>query len=164
MIRVLTFCIALAPSLAAAGPVQVVNPGGSIQAAIEAAEDGDFVHVNTGTYDECLVLDDRNGKTVTLLGMGGASAPVVTCSAVGGTAVSVLDGQLIMRAIKVEVAGTGRGMSVGGSDSSLTVQQAEINDIDAASNASADGGGVACLDGATLVMTDVSLNGLSTEG
>lgn len=46
----------------------------TIQAAINAASNGDFVHVAPGVYTETI---DLNGKAITLLGTGGAGVTIV---------------------------------------------------------------------------------------
>jgi len=52
----------------------IVNPGGSIQAAIDAASDGDRVLVQPGTYYEAL---DLRGKQLELIGTGGPANTTV---------------------------------------------------------------------------------------
>lgn len=67
-----------------------LGPKRTIQAAINAANPGDFVHVLPGTYVEQI---DLQGKAITLLGTGGAAATiidgsddgsVVTCNSLEG--------------------------------------------------------------------------------
>ena len=52
----------------------IVNPGESIQVAIDSAQDGDRVLVQPGTYVESIGL---LGKAIEVLGVGGAAATVL---------------------------------------------------------------------------------------
>ena len=60
---------------AASGDVINVGPGGSIQAAVDAAQDGDEIVVAPGTYFENIMVE---GKDITLRSSGGSEATIVT--------------------------------------------------------------------------------------
>jgi hypothetical protein len=87
----------VAPAVSPAGTIQV-NPGESIQAAIDVAGDGDVIMVGAGTFGENI---NFNGKAIAVVGAGPSSilrgtgtGPVVTfASGEGGD--SVLDSFLI---------------------------------------------------------------------
>jgi parallel beta-helix repeat protein len=51
-------------------PDHLVSPGGSIQAAVDAAEPGDVIHVEPGTYAEAIVVDKPGIRLVGLEGSG----------------------------------------------------------------------------------------------
>src|SRR5260221_8859785 len=75
-----------------------VNSGESIQAAIDAADDGDVISVSAGTFVEDI---DFRGKAITVVGVGAdsvlhgtGSGPVVTI-ANGEGSDSVLDSLLV---------------------------------------------------------------------
>ena len=58
---------------AASGDVINVGPGGSIQAAVDAAQDGDEIVVAPGTYFENIMVE---GKDITLRSSGGSEATI----------------------------------------------------------------------------------------
>ncbi len=64
----------------------VVEEGGSIQAAIEAASDGELVAIRPGIYTERI---DLMGKAITLWGLGGPGAVVIESTGLSGSTVSV---------------------------------------------------------------------------
>ncbi|UCG59588.1 MAG: right-handed parallel beta-helix repeat-containing protein [Phycisphaerales bacterium] len=97
---------------AAAGTTHYVNPGESIQAAIDAANPGDEIEVAPGTYYEAI---DFKGKAVRLYSKDGAAVTiidgsgflhVVQCIA-GEGADTVLEGFTITGAYASQVAGGG---------------------------------------------------------
>jgi len=69
MKKLTMICVVVGLILAAGATVQAgmtwyVNPGDSIQAAIDNASDGDIISVSSGTYDEALVIR----KSIQLIG------------------------------------------------------------------------------------------------
>jgi hypothetical protein len=111
---------ALVLLLAPAGHAEIhpVGPGESIQAAIDAAADGDVVSVAAGTFTENI---DFAGKAITVVGAGPASVihglgtgPVVTFAS-GETSDSVLDSFTITGG----VAENGGGILIAGTSPTI---------------------------------------------
>ena len=125
--------IALLPLTAPAAEV-VVPPGASVQAAIDAAADGDVVRLEAGTYQENV---DFLGKAIRVVGVGPTSVlrgtgsgPVVTF--VGGEpADAVLDSVLVTGGI----AESGGGILI--RNASPTIQRTVLFDNRAAARGSA---------------------------
>lgn len=95
-----------------------VDPGESIQAAIDAADDGDVVAVSAGTYNENI---DLRGKAITVVGAGPESVirgtgngPVVTITSGEGSN-TVLDSLQITGG----VAEQGGGIMIRGSSPTI---------------------------------------------
>lgn len=108
----------LSSALPVRAAIIVVNPGESIQAAIDAANSGDVVSVAPGIYDEDI---DLVGKGITILGAGAESiirgtgnGPVVTISSGEGSD-SVLDSLLITGGL----ADRGGGILIQGSSPTI---------------------------------------------
>jgi hypothetical protein len=76
---VVVLVLGVAGPVAWADPVAWdVYPGESIQAAVDAASDGDTVYVHEGTYDESVVVD---GVDLSLIAVGPVTiAPTSACS------------------------------------------------------------------------------------
>ena len=109
----------IAARLASAEPVtRELLPGQSIQAAIDAAADGDVLELAAGSWVEDV---DFRGKAITLLGRGpetvlrGTGAGPVVTFASGETAASVLDAVTITGG----VAQRGGGVFVDGASPTL---------------------------------------------
>jgi len=68
------FALALILSPQALATDWIVSSGGSIQAAVSGAVDGDRILVEAGTYHEVL---DLLGKRLELIGLDGAAATVI---------------------------------------------------------------------------------------
>jgi len=68
-----------------AGGVTYVNPGQSIQAAIDSASQGDTIEVNTGTYSEQLVID----KPIRLVGVDTGGGKPIVDSGDSGSAITI---------------------------------------------------------------------------
>jgi len=58
----------------------------TIQAAIDAAEDGDTIQIAAGTYDESIVVPEEKVRSITILGADSATIP--TSSDVDGTIIT----------------------------------------------------------------------------
>ncbi|MHC4536268.1 MAG: hypothetical protein ACYS6K_20145, partial [Planctomycetota bacterium] len=67
-------------SRAAVADIHYVNPGESIQAAIDAADPGDEVEVAPGTYTEAI---DFNGKAIRLYSSGGPDVTTIDGTGTG---------------------------------------------------------------------------------
>lgn len=94
----LCFCLfGLLSSGAAQAVTHSVNPGQSIQAAIDAAVNGDAIEVTPGTYNEAI---DFKGKAIRLYSTGG---PEVT----------IIDGQNVRRGVQC-INGEGSDTLLGG--------------------------------------------------
>jgi parallel beta-helix repeat protein len=125
--------IALLPTMAPAAEV-VVPPDASVQAAIDAAADGDVLRLQAGTYEENI---DFRGKAIRVVGAGPTSVlrgtgsgPVVTFTS-GEPADAVLDSVLVTGG----VADSGGGILVRGA--SPTIQRTVIFDNHAVTRGSA---------------------------
>ncbi len=68
----------------------IVNPGGSIQAAIVGATDGDRVLVQPGTYWEVM---DLLGKQLEIIGVGGADFTVIDGTGFNDTIFKLISGE-----------------------------------------------------------------------
>ncbi len=68
LLRPLLLSVLLAASAAGAGNVHVVPPGGNLQAAIDAAGDGDLIRVQPGPSHGSILIQ---GKGLSLVGDGG---------------------------------------------------------------------------------------------
>ena len=66
--------------------VSTTNYYPTIQAAIDAAEDGDTIQIAAGTYDESIVVPEEKVKSITILGANSATIP--TSSDVDGTIIT----------------------------------------------------------------------------
>jgi nitrous oxidase accessory protein NosD len=98
----------ISPARAGAATEIPVGPGESIQAAIDAARDGDVVRVAAGTYVEDI---DFRGKAIAVVGSGPSSVlhgtgggPVVTFAS-GESPASVLDSLTITGGLAVRGGG-----------------------------------------------------------
>ncbi len=103
----LALCILALPAPAWAATVEV-GPGRpltTIQAGIDAAQEGDIVAVDAGTYNEVLTL---TGRTLTLSARGG-----VTLRGSDASLITVNGGDLTLNGFVLEPSG-GRGLRVDG--------------------------------------------------
>jgi hypothetical protein len=95
MIRSCLLAVAIAACPALAATIRVPKDQPTVQAAIDAASDGDLIDVAAGTYLETI---DLLGKAVTIQGEGpcctyidaGGSGPAVTCASGEGPGTRIL--------------------------------------------------------------------------
>jgi len=125
--------VALLP-LAAEAAELIVPPGASVQAAIDAAADGDVIRLQAGTYQENI---DFLGKVIQVVGVGPTSVlrgtgtgPVVTFGG-GETAEAILDSVLVTGG----VADSGGGILI--RNASPTIQRTVLFDNRAGARGSA---------------------------
>lgn len=146
----------------AAQTLQVPSEYGTIQAAIDAASNGDTILVADGVYDEnitfrgkAIIVQSENGAGNTAIQGTGANSPVVTFAS-GETANAVLDGFVIDNQ-----AGAGsqtRGLYIA-NNSSPAIRNCNINSNDS----SANGSGVYITGTtSTVTLTDTYVTGNST--
>lgn len=84
MLRWGSYAIACSLSAVASAGTLTVMPGQSIQAAIDAAQPGDEIHVHPGTYFEALLI---NNKAVAVIGIGGAGVTTIDVAGVASSPV-----------------------------------------------------------------------------
>jgi T1SS-143 domain-containing protein len=103
-----------------------VLPGMSIQAAIDAASDGDTIIIAPGTYAEDVSID---GKAITLLGDGGPDGVIIEAGAgkAGVTVSGIISGDVTIDGITVQnsdsgVSAFGNSLSLG----NLVVQNSKL--------------------------------------
>jgi predicted outer membrane repeat protein len=126
----------------------IVNPGESIQAAIDAANNGDTIFITAGRYTESLTLS----KPVSLMG---ADRDTTILRAVEGQPVLTVTGATISNSVVISgLTFTGGNADNGGgiySDAPLTVMNSRF----ISNTAQQSGGGIFASDAVTL--TNVSL-------
>ena len=127
----------------AGGTTWDVNPGESIQTAIDGAADGDTVNVAAGTYTENLSLNAAAAKQLTLQGAGsgcGAGDTVIQ-SATAGSDVDVVHiayggksatERLVLKDLRL-TGGTGMGVEMGAA-ASVTISHITFDNVAAVSN------------------------------
>jgi predicted outer membrane repeat protein len=168
LFSILVAVIALASiySLTLARPqasVIVVNPGESIQAAIDAADPGDTILINAGTYTENLTL----GKAVSLTGM---SRTTTRIHGVPNQSVLTVSGSTISNSVVISgltfangggfVVAFGGGIAVQG-DAQPLIQHVAIDNNTATYNGK--GGGIGSFSPLTLVDVEF-LNNTAWDG
>ncbi len=135
------------PSFIVFASVQIVGDPtlyATIQAAIDAATDGDVIEADAGGYSENLVVD----RDVTVRSLGSAQDSSLSG---GGDLVTVLPG----------VAFTLEGFATDGTGRMFTLQPGSdvvLRDIHAENRLFAGNGGVVHVDGATLYLADSSVD------
>lgn len=133
--------------------VAPAGPKRTIQAAINAASNGDFVHVLPGTYNERI---DLNGKAITLLGTGGAASTIIDGQD-GGTVVTLnsLEGPgTVIRGFTIRDGNAAKGGGMLIALSNPTIEECVFFQ-----NFADDlGGGVACI-AASPTFTDCQFTG-----
>ncbi len=152
----LTVCLA-APFLSS-GIIKVPNDFATIQEAIIAADNGDTIEVDSGTYAECI---DFLGKSITVNGTKGAAVTVIDggspqprspvvqiVQTTGGTA--TISNFTIRNGTGLNV-GSGEGTCGGGifcSQALVTIDNniIELNTTTSVNSQQANGGGIYCVD------------------
>jgi hypothetical protein len=122
----------------------------AIQAALDAANSGDIIEVDDGTYAESITFPD--GKVITLRSLHGAFSTIIT--GVDGSA-TVTCGSLEGFTINHESGNTGRGITI--TAGYLTINNCIISD-----NSAIYGGGIANEIG-TLTITDSAISNNSAH-
>jgi len=144
LLLVTSFTVTAAAPIADARPSTdlIVNPGESIQAAIDAANDGDTIIINAGDYTESLTLS----KPVSLTGV---NSDTTIIHAVAGQRVLTVTGAMITNSVVISgLTFTGGSADYGGgvySDftvSNFTVTLINLRFI--SNTATIFGGGFAC--------------------
>lgn len=141
---------------ASANTIHVPGDHATIQAAIDAAVNGDTVLVSDGTYTENI---NFNGKAITVKSVNGASVTIIDGNAVNTvvtfssqeTADSVLDGFTIRNGAVAVGSTTGSGIYV--ADSSPTIKNNIITD-----NLGCQGSGIDVYFGSPLIQGNTITN------
>ncbi len=137
-----------------------VNPGDSIQAAINSAHDGDTILIHIGAYTESVTLN----KALSLIGDDRATTII---NAVSNQRVTTVTGALISNTVIISgltftrgsVTGNGGGLLIKGNAQPLLQ-----NLIIANNHATDSGGGVYAETGSPLTMIDVNVHDNSSVG
>lgn len=140
------------PAHAAGTDIIVVNPGGSIQTAINNADPGDTIQINAGVYTESLTLT----KTVSLVGANAATTfiqamPGQRVITVSGAAVNqtVLIAHLTLQGGDVD-GGSTCPQNCGGGMALINAAQPRLQGLVFRNNAAWQGGGLFATAGQTL--------------
>ncbi|MBI5566485.1 MAG: hypothetical protein HY870_16415, partial [Chloroflexi bacterium] len=137
----------------------IVNPGESIQAAINAATDGDTIIVNAGTYTESLTLS----KPVSLTGV---NSDTTILHAVAGQRVLTVTGATITNSVVISgLTFTGGSADYGGGMLITNTAQPNLQAVQFISNAAGiSGGGVYVTAPLTLTNAVFTSNTAYIEG
>lgn len=142
----LTVAVTALPRVAAGADI-VVSPGQSIQAAIVAASSGDRILVQPGTYAEVI---DYLGKTIEVIGVGGAAVTILDGTGLGLSVVSFTGGEPpAARLVGLTIRG-GSGTPVSGNPAvrrgggilASNLAAPTIRDCAIRDNSATEGGGV----------------------
>jgi hypothetical protein len=140
-----TLSLLLLPNVVSAATIVVDDSGGQdytrIQAAINAASNGDVIQVRAGSYGEALSIV---GKSLTIQG---ASSATVQVQASGSSVLSI-DGGGTVSVSGLQLSGGERGLTVREGTSSFSDLLIQGN------NTAGNGGGVGVFDGADVTMSD----------
>lgn len=131
----------------------VINPGDSIQAAIDSANNGDVIVIHAGTYTESLTLN----KAVSLLGDDRATTIVGAASA---QRVMTITGAAISNTVMISGLTFAHGNMIGSGGGILIAGNARPlleNLIVAENQASVSGGGIYADVGSPLILINVNV-------
>lgn len=148
-------CLCVAVSALAAD--LVVVPGQSIQAAIDAASNGDRVLVQPGTYLEAI---EFKGKAIEVIGVGGAKATTIDATGIGKSVVRFAGKETpATRLAGFTIRGglAARGGGIDCADGAPTIRECVIRD----NVATVAGGGVSIR---SIVFTPTGAFGASMAG
>jgi parallel beta-helix repeat protein len=120
--------------LAAPAALVVVPPGGSLQAAIDTAVDGDVVQLEAGTYDGDL---DYRGKAIRVVGVGPASVLRGTGTGPVVTFVSGEPADAVLESVRVTGGLADSGAAILIRNASPTIQRTVLAENRAVSRGSA---------------------------
>ncbi len=147
--------------------VAVVYPHESIQAAVDAASDGDTIYVTNGTFtgtgNKGITFSNFTGTTLTVRSVYGPDNCIIDCeeSGRGFELVSGDDGITIsgFTIKKGDAAGNGGGISC--SDSSPTIDNCYITENNSGT-ALGGGGGISCVNADSIIKNCKIMNNTTT--
>jgi MYXO-CTERM domain-containing protein len=149
----------------------------TIQAAVDAAGDGDILSIASGTYNENVSISAKNvtlqgvsSDTVTVIGDSGSATLTIDDSNVHVWGVALMDGQrgVVIRNGDLElddvIAQNNGGAATGGGVAILDGATATILASDISGNNAGDGGGIYLEDGTTAEISDTTISSNTATG